>query len=85
MLALVYGVVLLLGVIVVWQLIRQKWFSAAAAIVVAVLLYLLYISLDEIPGEFVAYAPHMVTLAVLAVASQRLRMPAADGLVYRRG
>jgi simple sugar transport system permease protein len=84
-LALVYGVVLLLGVIVVWQLIRQRWFSAAAAIIVAVLLYLLYISLDEIPGEFVAYAPHMVTLAVLAVASQRLRMPAADGLVYRRG
>jgi ABC-type uncharacterized transport system permease subunit len=33
----------------------------------------------------VSYAPHMVTLAVLAVASQRLRMPAADGLVYRRG
>ncbi|GLY52416.1 ABC transporter permease [Lentzea sp. NBRC 102530] len=84
-LALVYGVVLLLGVIVVWQLIRQKWFSAAAAVVVAVLMYLLYISLDEIPSEFVSYAPHMVTLAVLAVASQRLRMPAADGLVYRRG
>ncbi|MDX8032492.1 ABC transporter permease [Lentzea sp. BCCO 10_0856] len=84
-LALVYGVVILLAVIVVWQLIRQRWFSAAAAIVVAVLLYLLYISLDEIPGEFVSYAPHMVTLAVLAVASQRLRMPAADGLVYRRG
>ncbi|MFD4642654.1 ABC transporter permease [Lentzea sp. NPDC058436] len=84
-LALVYGVVLLLGVIVVWQLIRRKWFSAAAAIVVAVLMYLLYISLDEIPSEFVSYAPHMVTLAVLAVASQRLRMPAADGVVYRRG
>ncbi|WP_191298402.1 ABC transporter permease [Lentzea cavernae] len=84
-LALVYGVVLLLAVIVVWQLIRRKWFSAAAAIVVAVLMYLLYISLDEIPSEFVSYAPHMVTLAVLAVASQRLRMPAADGLVYRRG
>ncbi|WP_434438554.1 ABC transporter permease [Lentzea sp. E54] len=84
-LALVYGVVLLLGVIVVWQLIRRKWFSAAAAIFVAVVLYLLYISLDEIPSEFVSYAPHMVTLAVLAVASQRLRMPAADGLVYRRG
>ncbi|USX50855.1 ABC transporter permease [Lentzea sp. HUAS12] len=84
-LALVYGVVLLLAVIVVWQLIRRKWFSAAAAIVIAVLMYLLYISLDEIPSEFVSYAPHMVTLAVLAVASQRLRMPAADGLVYRRG
>ncbi|WP_093593541.1 ABC transporter permease [Lentzea waywayandensis] len=84
-LALVYGVVILLAAIVVWQLIRQRWFSAASAIVVAVLMYLLYISLDEIPGEFVSYAPHMVTLAVLAVASQRLRMPAADGLVYRRG
>jgi simple sugar transport system permease protein len=26
-----------------------------------------------------------VTLLVLVFASQRLRMPAADGLVYRRG
>ncbi len=84
-LALVYGAVILLGVIVVVQLVRRRWFAAAGAIVAAVALYLVYASLDEIPSEFTAYAPHMVTLVVLAVASQRLRMPAADGEVYRRG
>ncbi|KOV80430.1 ABC transporter permease [Nocardia sp. NRRL S-836] len=84
-LALVYGAVILLGVIVVVQLVRRRWFAAAGAIVAAVALYLVYASLDEIPSEFTAYAPHMVTLVVLAVASQRLRMPAADGVVYRRG
>jgi simple sugar transport system permease protein len=84
-LALVYGAVILLGVIVVVQLVRRRWFAAAGAIVAAVALYLVYAGLDEIPSEFTAYAPHMVTLVVLAVASQRLRMPAADGEVYRRG
>ena len=29
--------------------------------------------------------PYVTTLLVLALASQRLRMPAADGLPYRRG
>ena len=29
--------------------------------------------------------PYVVTLVVLATSSQRLRMPAADGLPYRRG
>ncbi len=30
-------------------------------------------------------APYISVLLVLAFASQRLRMPAADGQVYRRG
>ena len=29
--------------------------------------------------------PYVATLLVLAFASQRLRMPAADGLIYRKG
>ncbi len=29
--------------------------------------------------------PYVVTLLVLAFASQRLRMPAADGQIYRKG
>jgi ABC-type uncharacterized transport system permease subunit len=84
-LALIYGAVLLLAVIVVWQLIRRRWFAAAGGIVAAGLLYGIYYSVDEVPSELTTYAPHLVTLIVLAVASQRLRMPAADGLVYRRG
>jgi len=29
--------------------------------------------------------PYIATLLVLSLASQRLRMPAADGIPYRRG
>ncbi|MEV0678353.1 ABC transporter permease [Actinosynnema sp. NPDC050436] len=84
-LALIYGAVLLLGVLVIWQLVRRRWFAAAGGIVAAVALYAVYYSVDEVPSELTTYAPHLVTLIVLAVASQRLRMPAADGVVYRRG
>jgi ABC-type uncharacterized transport system permease subunit len=38
-----------------------------------------------VPGELVSFTPHLTTLLVLALASQRLRMPAADGLIYRKG
>ena len=38
-------------------------------------------ALDTIPDDFTKFAPHLTTLLVLAFASQRLRMPAADGKV----
>jgi simple sugar transport system permease protein len=38
-----------------------------------------------IPAEFVAFAPQLATLLVLAFARQTLRPPAAAGLPYRRG
>ena len=41
--------------------------------------------MDTVPNQLVGFTPHLVTLLVLAVASQRLRPPAADGLPYRRG
>jgi simple sugar transport system permease protein len=40
---------------------------------------------DEVPKDFTGMTPYVATLLVLALASQRLRMPAADGLRYRRG
>ena len=40
---------------------------------------------DEVPKDFTGMTPYVATLLVLALASQRLRMPAADGMRYRRG
>ena len=37
------------------------------------------------PATSPRMTPYLTTLLVLALASQRLRMPAADGLPYRRG
>jgi simple sugar transport system permease protein len=84
-LALLYAAVLLLVVVVVVQLFRRKWFAAGAAVLAAGLLYAIYYSVDELPRDLTPYAPHFVTLIVLAVASQRLRMPQADGFIYKRG
>jgi general nucleoside transport system permease protein len=40
---------------------------------------------DQVPKDFTGMTPYVATLLVLALASQRLRMPAADGMRYRRG
>ena len=44
-----------------------------------------YLLTDIVPREFTTMAPYVTTLLVLAFASQRLRMPAADGQIYRKG
>jgi simple sugar transport system permease protein len=68
-----------------WQLLRRRPVAGGLAIGAAALVGLWYAATDSIPAEFVQAAPHVTTLVVLAMASQRLRMPAADGQRYRRG
>jgi simple sugar transport system permease protein len=82
-LLLIVAVALLLAAI--WQFRKQKWISASAATIVGVAALVWYLTTDEIPGDFTEMTPYVVTLLVLAVASQRLRMPAADGQPYRKG
>jgi simple sugar transport system permease protein len=84
-LALLYGAVLLLGVIVVVQLFRRQWIAAGLGVIAAGVLYWIYWSNDSLPSDLIPYTAHVVTLIVLAVASQRLRPPKADGARYRRG
>lgn len=84
-LALVYAAVLLLVVVGVVQLVRRRWLAGVVGLVGAGLLYLLYFSVDTLPSELTTYTPHITTLIVLAVASQRLRPPRANGAIYRRG
>jgi simple sugar transport system permease protein len=83
--SLLYAAVIVAGLLVIWQLFRRKWTGAALAAVGAVAVYVLYFATDELPTEFLPYTPHIITLVVLALAAQRLRPPAADGLPYRRG
>ena len=44
-----------------------------------------YAVTEEVAGELPPITPHLVTLLVLVFATGRLRMPAANGLRYRRG
>ncbi len=64
--------------------VRQAWKPAIGLLVLSGLFYWWYQSTDELPREFIPYFPHITTLLVLVFAAQRLRMPAADGKIYRR-
>jgi simple sugar transport system permease protein len=85
-LLLVLGVGLL--VLAGWQLRRSRTRGAVQASVAAIVgigVLVWYALSDEVPGDFTGMTPYVATLLVLALASQRLRPPAADGLPYRRG
>jgi simple sugar transport system permease protein len=65
--------------------VRNAYLGAVLALVSAVGLFAWFLLSEVVPGELVSFTPHLTTLLVLALASQRLRMPAANGLQYRRG
>ncbi|MGH3240634.1 MAG: ABC transporter permease [Spirillospora sp.] len=65
--------------------VRNAYLSSVLALVAAAALLAWFLRSDEVAGELVSFTPHLVTLLVLALASQRLRMPTANGVKYRRG
>ncbi len=83
--ALLYATTILAVIVAVFWAARRHWRPAAVALSAGVVVYAVYWAIPEVPREFASYAPQLVTLLVLAVASQRLRPPAAIGLEYRRG
>ena len=78
-------VALLLVVVAIRQALRRRIGLAIAAVLIGAAFALWYLAVDTVPSQLVGFTPHLVTLLVLAVASQRLRPPAADGIPYRRG
>jgi simple sugar transport system permease protein len=83
--ALLLLVAVLLAVLAVRQVMRGQLLAGGIAAVVAAAALVGYLTIDELPPGIVSFTPHLTTLLVLSLASQRLRMPKADGLVYRRG
>jgi simple sugar transport system permease protein len=86
----VHAFLLLLAVLLVgigvWQIVRRgRRVQGILGIVVGLVVGLWYAMTDVVPPELSGTAPYVTTLLVLAFASQRLRMPAADGQVYRKG
>lgn len=69
----------------IWMLVRRSTVRGGVALVAAAGSLAVYTLTDTVPQQFTTATPYVTTLLVLALASQRLRMPAADGLVYRKG
>jgi simple sugar transport system permease protein len=65
--------------------VKQRRVGATIAAVTGILIGLWYFTSDDIPVEFVKMTPYVVTLVVLAVATQRLRPPAYVGRPWRKG
>nr|WP_055588898.1 ABC transporter permease [Peterkaempfera griseoplana] len=85
----VHALLLLLAVLLVlmaaWRGYKRQLVAAVVSGVFAVALFVWYAATDTVPIEFVSATPYVATLLVLSLASQRLRMPKADGLIYRKG
>jgi simple sugar transport system permease protein len=68
-----------------WRLYRGARLAALVLGLLGLGFLLWFLLTDTVPREFTGMTPYVVTLLVLALASQRLRPPAADGQVYRKG
>jgi ABC-type uncharacterized transport system permease subunit len=76
--------ILLFGV-AIFQAVRRRFVRAGLAAGFGALSLVFFLAIDELDRGLVSFTPHLTTLLVLSLASQRLRMPKADGMVYRRG
>ena len=87
--AAIHALLLLIFVILLFVAFRKfrsgKNISAVLALGFAAFTLWFYFAVDELPGQLVTMTPYIATILVMALASQRLRMPAADGIPYRRG
>ena len=83
--ALILLIVVILAYLVYRDVRKGRYLSAAISGVMSAGFMWFYLAVDVLPGQLVTMTPYIATLLVLSLASQRLRMPAADGIPYRRG
>ena len=63
----------------------SKWLLQRVAAVILLPFLIWFLFSETVPSEFVYFTPHLTTLIVLSSASQRLRIPQANGKPYRKG
>ncbi|MFC9703736.1 ABC transporter permease [Streptomyces sp. NPDC056943] len=74
-----------LVVLAAWKAYKKRWITSSISIVIGVGVLIWYLGTTTVPVEFVSATPYVVTLLVLSLSAQRLRMPKADGMRYRKG
>ena len=83
--ALLLVIAIVLIAYAVMQLRKGQRIQATVSVVIGAGFLLWFLTTDAVPPEFTGMAPYVTTLFVLAFLSQTLRMPAADGQIYRKG
>ncbi len=73
------------GLLVLSSIVRKRLIPAINGLIAGGLFFLVYFQVSKIPEPLTKSAPYLLTLIVLATASQRLRPPAHAGLPYRSG
>jgi ABC-type uncharacterized transport system permease subunit len=76
---------LVAGGIAVSLFARKRFPQAAGAVIMGVLALIYYLSHETVNNQIVFITPYLVTLLILAFASQHLRPPAAEGRPWRKG
>ena len=74
-----------LAIFIARALMRRKVMVATWLGVTAALILVWYLSTDSVPNQLPRITPNIAVLVLLVFATQRLRMPAADGQPYRKG
>lgn len=83
--ALLLVITIALAVVVLWSIQRRHRTDAIIAGVLAGGAFAWWLFTDRAPNWLPNTMPYATVLLVLVFMSQRLRMPAADGQIYRRG
>jgi len=83
--ALLLLVALALLALAAFRLVRTGVRSALVMAGAGAAILAWFLLTDTVPRDFTGMTPYVTTLFVLALGTQRLRMPAADGIPYRKG
>jgi simple sugar transport system permease protein len=85
----VHALILLLAILLVFGVAylvwKKKFVPAVVTAVISALMFVWYLGTNEVPKQVVTATPYIVTLLVLSLSAQHLRMPKADGQPYRKG
>ncbi|MFI0822527.1 ABC transporter permease [Streptomyces sp. NPDC021098] len=81
LLLVAFGLALLAG----WRLYRKRYVAGAVCGGAAAALVLWYALTETVANDLVPATPYIVTLLVMGLAAQRLRMPKANNKPYRKG
>ncbi len=74
-----------LGAVIAWALNRRRRVDATLAAVLGLGAALWYFLSSTVPDWWISILPYVIVLVVLIFFSQRLRMPQAAGIAYRKG